>query len=49
VSREVGDSLTKGEIEALLARRDKIVQLFDGMIVQRGESGILYTVAVGER
>ena len=44
LKREVGDSLTGAEIEALLARRDKIVQLFDGMIAQRGESAILYTV-----
>ena len=43
LKREVGASLTEREIEALLARRDKIVQLFDGMIAQRGESAILYT------
>jgi hypothetical protein len=44
VSREVGDSLSKYEIEALLARRDEIVKLFEGMIAQRGESAILYTL-----
>ena len=44
LSREVGDSLSKYEIEALLARRDEIVKLFEGMIAQRGESAILYTL-----
>jgi hypothetical protein len=49
LTREVGDSLTKGEIEALLARRDKIVQLFDGMMAQRGEGAVLYTSTVVPR
>ena len=45
LTREVGKSLNKGEIEAILARRDEIVTLFDGMIAQRGEGAILYTLA----
>jgi len=44
LTREMGKSLNKFEIEALLARRDEIVKLFEGMIAQRGESAILYTL-----
>ena len=39
----MGESLTKQEIDALLARRDAIVTLFDGKIAQRGEAAVLYT------
>lgn len=42
VRGEVGNSLDRGEIEAMLARRDEIVKLFEGMIAQRGEGAILY-------
>ena len=45
LTREVGKSLNKSEIEALLARRDEIVTLFDGMIAKRGEGAILYSLA----
>lgn len=45
LTREVGKSLNKSEIEAMLARRDEIVTLFDGMIAKRGEGAILYTLA----
>ena len=38
-------SLTKQEIEALLARRDAIVKLFDDRIAQRGEAAVIYTLA----
>ena len=38
-------SLTKDEIEALLARRDVIVKLFDDRIAQRGEPAVLFTLA----
>jgi len=44
VTREVGNSLTKFEIEALIARRDEIVKLFEGMIAKRGEGAILYAL-----
>ena len=44
VKGAVGDSLNKSEIEAMLARRDEIVKLFEGMIAQRGEGAILYTM-----
>ena len=45
LTREVGRSLNKSEIEALLARRDEIVKLFEGMMAQRGEGAVLYTLA----
>ena len=45
VTREVGKSLTKFEIETLIARRDDIVKLFDDMVAKRGDGAILYTVA----
>ena len=41
----MGNSLNKIEIEALLARRDEIVKLFEGMMARRGEAGVLYTLA----
>ncbi len=34
--------LAKGEVKALMARRDKIVALFDKMIAEKGENQILY-------
>ena len=37
-------SLTKEEIEALLARRDIIVKLFDDRIASRGEATVLFTL-----
>ena len=45
LNRETGKSLSKYEITALLARRDELVKLFEGMIAQRGEAAILYTQA----
>ncbi len=41
----MGKSLTKAEIDALLARRDVIVKLFDDRIAQRSEAAVLYTLA----
>jgi hypothetical protein len=37
-------SLTREEIDALLARRDLLVKLFDEKIAQRGESAVLFTL-----
>jgi len=34
--------LTKSEIKALMARRDKIVALFDKMMAEKGENQVLY-------
>jgi hypothetical protein len=36
------DELSKGEVKALMARRDKIVQFFDKEIASKGESAVLY-------
>ena len=44
VTETVGDTLLKPEIEALMARRDVLVKLFDGQIAQRGEAKALYTL-----
>ena len=41
----MGKSMTKAEIDALLARRDVIVKLFDDRIAQRGEAAVLYSLA----
>src|SRR5262245_10553566 len=46
LSDVMGSSMTKQEIEALLARRDVIVKLFDDRISQRGEAAVVYTLAV---
>jgi len=34
--------LTKSEVKALMARRDKIVQLFQKLVAQKGEGAVLY-------
>ena len=44
LTEAMGKSLTKQEIDALLARRDVIVELFDGKIAQRSEAAVLYTL-----
>ena len=40
----MGKVLTKDEIEAVLARRDTIVKLFDDRIASRGEATVLFTM-----
>ncbi len=42
VERELKLCLRKSEIEALMARRDEIVRLFDRKIASSGESRVLY-------
>ena len=44
VTEPMGGTLLKLEIDALIARRDLIVKLFDDMIAQRGEAAVLYTM-----
>ncbi len=43
MTQAVGNSLTRFEIESLLARRDKIITLFDEMIAGRGVGAVLYS------
>jgi len=45
VTEAMGDTLLKVEIEALMARRDALVKLFDDRIAQNGESVVLYTLS----
>lgn len=40
--RELGECLTSDEIDALLARRDRIVEHFDRQIAQKGEQTVLF-------
>jgi len=42
VKDAAGDSLTKDEIRALLARRDRILQHFEQRITDRGEASVLF-------
>ena len=42
VARVTKDHLDKGQIKALMARRDKIVAYFEQQIAQKGESEILF-------
>jgi hypothetical protein len=42
VKRVLKPYLDKGQIEALMARRDKIVSHFDELIKQKGENAVLY-------
>jgi hypothetical protein len=44
VAAAVGMSLTKREIDALIARRDVLVKLFEGRIASRGETAVFYTI-----
>lgn len=43
VTTAVADSLTKGEIKALMTRRDVIVKRFEEMIAARGEAAIIFS------
>jgi hypothetical protein len=43
VTTAVADSLTKGEIKALMARRNIIVKRFEEMIADRGEAAIIFS------
>ncbi len=45
VTEAVGDTLMKLEIEALMARRDALVKLFDDKIAEHGEKAVLYTLS----
>jgi hypothetical protein len=44
LSQAVGTSLTKQEQEALLARRDKIIKVYDDRIARLGEPVVLFTL-----
>jgi hypothetical protein len=44
LSQAVGNSLTKQEQEALLARRDRIIKHFDERIARLGEPVVLFTL-----
>ena len=44
VAAAVGMSLTKREIDALIARRDVLVKLYEGKIASRGETAVFYTI-----
>jgi hypothetical protein len=44
LSQAVGNSLTKQEQESILARRDRIVKLYDDRIARLGEPVVLFTL-----
>jgi len=44
VTEVMGDVLRKPEVDALMARRDAIVKLFDDRIAKRGEAAVLYSM-----
>ena len=44
VTKAAGTSLTRFEIQALLARRDVIVKLFEASITKRGEGAVVYAL-----
>jgi hypothetical protein len=44
LARELGEYLAGPEIDALLARRDKIVKYFDRQISERGENAVLFDI-----
>jgi hypothetical protein len=41
-AQKTKDLLTKAEIDGVMARRDKIVAIYDDLIAKKGESAILY-------
>lgn len=43
LTKALGETMTKLEISALLARRDQIVKLFEQLVAARGEAAVLYT------
>ena len=44
IAEAVGKSLTSPEIDALLARRDRIVKIFDDRIAARGQAVVLFAL-----
>jgi hypothetical protein len=42
LARELGEYLTGAEVDALLSRRDKIVDYFDRQVAERGEQEVLF-------
>jgi hypothetical protein len=42
VQEKTAGHLTKGEVQAVMARRDKIVKLFETLIAKHGEGAVLY-------
>ena len=42
VEEKTGKFLNQAEIKALLARRDKIVAIFENLVIQKGEKEVLY-------
>ena len=42
LARELGEYLTGAELDALLSRRDKIVDYFDRKVAERGEQEVLF-------
>jgi hypothetical protein len=46
--QEMKGYLTKGEIKALLARRDKIVKFFDGEVAKKGAAAVLVDLPKGQ-
>src|SRR5262245_61724858 len=44
LAKAVGDSLTRAEQEALLARRDAIVKIYDERIAKLNEAAVLFTL-----
>ena len=45
VAKAAGSSLSRFEIQAMLARRDAIVKVFETRIAERGEGAVVYTLA----
>jgi hypothetical protein len=44
ITSTIGDNLMQAEVDALLARRDRIVKLFEEKIEKTGEASVLYTL-----
>ncbi len=44
LTKAVGDNLMQPEVDAVLARRDRIVKLFEDKIAKVGEAAVLYTL-----
>jgi hypothetical protein len=42
LTQKTKEYLTKPEVDGVMARRDKIVKIFDGLIAQKGEKAVVY-------
>jgi hypothetical protein len=43
VTQAVGSHLTRAEVQALISRRDRIVEFFENRVREKGEENVLFS------